>query len=161
MENLHIWLVGLVVTTLISIIGWLLRGMLKKIWNTLEERLEKLEDWKHDLDVAGGTVTRDIHFKWCGEVTSKCGGEVKERLSTLEDWRHCMSDQGGPLMKDEHVEICERVSAKVASTLGQKFSDELKHERELFQKDLKLIQLTLERDVLTELKALNIANNRK
>lgn len=138
------WLIGIGLGLLISVVGWLLRGMMRKIWNTIEEKIGNIEEWRTEINKKGGTVTRDDHFSFCGKSQAKCSTEIRRELCDLDEWRQSMFEKGGPLTMQSHESICERVTTNVAKIFTEKLDASINHYNVLVKKDLELIKKDLE-----------------
>jgi hypothetical protein len=133
---------------LVSAVGWLLRGMINKIWGTFESRISDVELWKKEIDKKGGVITRDDHFAFCGKARAECREEWCGRVGEIYNWRDSMFKEGGPVMVKEHIAICAKVTEKVVRDCQERADKNIESVRELVNSQLELIKATLHNDVL-------------
>jgi hypothetical protein len=79
-----------------------------------------------------------------------CKHEVYCRIEAIEDWRNDIMEKGGPLPKLEHADLCEKVTGKIF----QQIEASLNQQHKLVDSKLQLIQVTLQKDVIEEIRNL-------
>ena len=135
------------------------------IWRKLENRITAQADWRVKLEEGGGVVNGDKLVaaikevagqmaKACKENRGECQAEFCRRLEDLETWRKDMADKGGPMLRSEHIAACERAAERAVQTYMKMMDTLFAHHREWVQKGLENIQLSIEKDVLEELRSL-------
>jgi hypothetical protein len=128
-----------VLSGMVLIVGWWV-----KRW------INRWDKWKEDVDKKGGVVTRDDHFYWCKPMQETCKHEIYCRIEAIEDWRSDIMEKGGPLPKFEHADLCEKVTGKIF----QQIEASLNQQHKLVDSKLQLIQVTLQKDVIEEIRNL-------
>ena len=161
MSSAPIWEVGSVVTIAVAVVGWLLKQLITRLVKSFENQISTVNLWKEGLDKKGGVVTRDDHFDFCGKAQARCSEEMSCRIEEVEEWREKMNDKGGPITRLEHAEIDDKVIQKAAVVFSSMLTEIMKEHRRSVEKELGLIKLTLQNEVLKELKDLKAANGEK
>jgi hypothetical protein len=143
-----------------SIILWIFSGLFSicgflivLIWNDLRKTLSQLKtevgkfpEWLIDQGQKGGVVNRDDFFCFCGEAQDKCP------ITSILNWRNDILEKGGLISMADYLNMTKELSkiAQLASSVAEK-SD---HQRDMFMKELQVIQLQIERDVVSEIRKL-------
>lgn len=143
-----------------SIILWIFSGLFSicgflivLIWNDLRKNLSQLKtevgkfpEWLIDQGQKGGVVNRDDFFCFCGEAQDKCP------ITSVLNWRNDILEKGGLISMADYLNMTKELSkiAQLASSVAEK-SD---HQRDMFMKELQVIQLQIERDVVSEIRKL-------
>ena len=140
------------------------------IWRKFENRLSAHTKWREGFVEKGGVVTGDKLTvtikevveelkKNCKENRVECQEEWCRRITDIETWRKDMADAGGPMLRSEHLVAYEKQLTRmdeVSKTQMKMIDTMFTHHREWVQKGLENIQLTIENDVLEQLKDLKI-----
>jgi hypothetical protein len=127
------------------------------LWWVVRRWVGSIDAWRSNADKAGGFVTRDQYYDWCEPQHRKCREGFIYRIEEVEKWRNDITEKGGPLPKVEHDDLCERRTNKI----WQQVEANLNHQREVIAGELKLIQVTLQRDVIDEIRKLKDEMNRR
>jgi hypothetical protein len=138
-SDIIIWIYAAAINVLILILWWVV-----KRW------VNNIDTWRGDAAKGGGFMTRDQYFEWCKPQQAKCREGLECRVDDVEQWRDTIMEKGGPLPKLEHDDLCEKRTNKI----WQQVEASLNHQRELIAGELKLIQVTLQKDVIEEIRDL-------
>jgi len=73
----ELWVLGIIIGILVAIIGY--------VWNRLEGRVRKMEEWKQDLyEKKGGPVVYSEHTVLCNGATDRLTEKLDEKFSYWE-----------------------------------------------------------------------------
>jgi hypothetical protein len=145
MQSIILW----IFSALFSICGFLI----VLIWNDLRKTLSqfkteagKFPEWLIDQGQKGGVVNRDDFFCFCGEAQDKCP------ITSVLNWRNDILEKGGLISMTDYLNMTKELSkiAQLASSVAEK-SD---HQRDMLMKELQVIQLQIEKDVVSEIRKL-------
>ena len=145
----HIGTILWITSGLFSICGILI----VLIWNDLRKTLaqlkveaEKFPGWLMDQGQKGGAVNRDDFFGFCKEVRDKCP------ITSVLNWRNDILEKGGLISMSDYLNVTKELSkiAQLASSVAEK-SD---HQREMVMKELEVIKLQIDKDVVSEMRKL-------
>jgi hypothetical protein len=145
----HIGIVLWIASGLLSICGILIAltwNDLKKTVAQLKTEAGKFPRWLIDQGEKGGVVNRDDFFCFCKEVRNKCP------ITSVLNWRNDILEKGGLISMSDYLTITKELSkiAQLAASVAEK-SD---HQREMVMKELEVIQLQIDKDVVSEIRKL-------
>jgi hypothetical protein len=112
----------------------------------LKTEAGKFPRWLIDQGQKGGVVNRDDFFCFCGEVRDKCP------ITSVLNWRNDILEKGGLISMTDYLNMTKELSkiAQLESSVAEK-SD---HQRDMLMKELQVIQLQIEKDVVSEMRKL-------
>ena len=124
----------------------LIVGQSAVIWWWVSNWISKWDNWKKEVEKAGGFVTREQWFRWCGEKQGLC--PIASSTKVVSDWRNAMLEKGGVLTRMEHTDICEHVAEKLVERVDECFESH----RGWVAQELKLVQSSIAEQILKWLK---------
>ncbi len=144
MEDLkeHFGLILSILGGLLTVVGVLITVIwndMRKSMNTIKSDAAEFSTWLSATAEAGGVVTRDLHFDFCGKEREKCP------VRGLLCWKEELYGRGGPMTATDSRDA----SSQMTASLTAMFMSEIKHNRDLLTTELQLIQATLKNEVLT------------
>jgi len=118
------------------------------LWWVVKRWVGNIDTWRGDAGKAGGFITRQQYFEWCGPQQEKCRDGIMCRVEDVEKWRDTIMDKGGAVTFQEHLAICERVGEKAGSAFAKRIDELMLHHREWDQGQLELLSERLEKRML-------------
>jgi len=143
-----------------SIILWIVSGLfficgalIAMLWNDqrkavaqLKTEVGKFPEWLIDQGQKGGVVNRDDFFCFCGEAQDKCP------ITSVLNWRNDILEKGGLISMSDYLNMTKELS-KIAQLAGS-VAEKSDHQRDMLMKELQVIQLQIEKDVVSEIRKL-------
>jgi len=121
----------------------------------LKTEAGKFPRWLIDQGQKGGVVNRDDFSCFCGEVRDKCP------ITSVLDWRNDILEKGGLISMTDYLNMTKELS-KIAqleektrwNQLASSVAEKSDHQRDMLMKELQVIQLQIEKDVVFEMRKL-------
>jgi hypothetical protein len=118
------------------------------LWWVIRRWVGGIDTWRTEASKAGGFVTREQYFNWCGPQQARCREDLTCRLEGLEDWRRGVMEKGGALSFHEHMAICDKLSEKSAANFAKRTDELMKHHRELVESQFAAFSERIEKRIV-------------
>ncbi len=109
--------------------------------------INQLDTERQDWTKAGGLVTRDTFFLWCGEQRGKC--PACAQIKNIVAWKDGVLEDGGFMPRQEHTELCKEITKELATHFTTQIKEMFENHRQWVSQELKLI--TKEQEVVVKL----------
>ena len=145
----HIGAILWIASGLFSICGILI----VVIWNDLRKTIvqlkveaEKFPEWLMDQGKKGGVANRNDFICFCEEVRGKCP------ITSVLNWRNDILEKGGLISMSDYLNLTKELSK--ITQLAVSVEEKSDHQREMVMKELEVIKLQIDRDVVSEIRKL-------
>ena len=145
----HIGAILWIASGLFSICGILIVVIWKDLRKTLAQlktEVGKFPEWLMDQGKKGGVVSRNDFFGFCKEVRDKCP------ITSVLNWRNDILEKGGLISMEDYLTVKDKLSQ--ITQLAVSVAEKSDHQREMVMKELEVIRLQIEKDVVSEMRKL-------
>ena len=118
----------------------------RKIVAQLKTETGKFPRWLIEQGQKGGIVNRDDFFCFCEEVRDKCP------ITSVLNWRNDILEKGGLISMEDYLTVKDKLSQ--ITQLAVSVAEKSDHQREMVMKELEVIKLQIDRDVVSEIRKL-------